>query len=68
MPAKKRSGPAFTVNFPNELRATRHGEHWWVEVDGRELSVSNDLGQHEREQLLAGGLLRYIRGRQEGTA
>src|SRR5205823_6212982 len=41
MPAKKRSGPAFTVNFPNELRATRHGEHWWVEVDGRELRLSN---------------------------
>ena len=41
MPSKKRAGPAFTVDFPNELRATSHGEHWWVEVDGRELRLSN---------------------------
>ena len=32
-----------------------------LSVDGRELAVRNDLTEHEREQLLAGGLLRYLR-------
>ncbi|MGH2654310.1 MAG: aconitate hydratase [Actinomycetota bacterium] len=32
-----------------------------ISVDGRELAVRNDLTEHEREQLLAGGLLRYLR-------
>src|SRR2546427_3032100 len=40
--AKKRAGgPAFTVDFPKELPAQRRGEHWWMEVDGRELRLSN---------------------------
>ncbi len=39
-----------------------------LEADGEELTVSNDLGQHEREQLLAGGLLRYIKARTTGDA
>jgi aconitate hydratase len=32
-----------------------------ISVDGRELAVRNDLAEHEREQLLAGGLLKYLR-------
>jgi aconitate hydratase len=32
-----------------------------ISVDGRELAVRNDLTEHEREQLLAGGLLKYLR-------
>src|SRR5919108_3133051 len=32
-----------------------------VSVDGRELKVRNDLNEHERQQLLAGGLLQYLR-------
>src|SRR5207249_11622866 len=40
--AKKRAGgPAFTVDFPKELPAERRGEHWWMEVDGQELRLSN---------------------------
>jgi aconitate hydratase len=38
-----------------------------LEVDGQELTVANDLGQHEREQLLAGGLLKYTKSRREAT-
>jgi aconitate hydratase len=34
-----------------------------ISVDGRELAVRNDLTEHEREQLLAGGLLRYLKAR-----
>jgi aconitate hydratase len=32
-------------------------------VNGRELTVRNDLTPHEREQLLAGGLLKYLRAK-----
>src|ERR687891_1882984 len=32
-----------------------------LEVDGREVKVRNDLNEHERQQLLAGGLLKYLR-------
>ncbi len=32
-----------------------------LSVDGQELRVRNDLKEHEREQLLAGGLLRYLK-------
>lgn len=32
-----------------------------LSLDGREMEVRNDLAQHEREQLLAGGLLKYLR-------
>src|SRR5436190_2758143 len=42
MPAKKKAGPAFTVDFPKPLPAERDGEHWWVDgVDGRRLRLSN---------------------------
>jgi aconitate hydratase len=34
-----------------------------VSVDERELKVRNDLNPHERQQLLAGGLLKYLRAR-----
>src|ERR671919_337652 len=32
-----------------------------LEVDGREAKVRNDLNEHERQQLLSGGLLKYLR-------
>ncbi|MGH2663348.1 MAG: non-homologous end-joining DNA ligase [Actinomycetota bacterium] len=38
---RKRGGPAFTVEAPRPLPATRDGEHWWMEVDGRRLRLSN---------------------------
>jgi bifunctional non-homologous end joining protein LigD len=41
MPRKRAGGPAFTVDFPKPLPAERKGEHWWMEVDGRELRLSN---------------------------
>ena len=34
-------GPPFTVAFPTELDARKDGDAWWVEVDGRELRLSN---------------------------
>jgi aconitate hydratase len=34
-----------------------------VQVEDRTLTVRNDLNDHEREQLLAGGLLRYLKGK-----
>ncbi len=37
----KRSGPAFTVEFPIPLPATKQGDHWWMEADGREIRLSN---------------------------
>jgi bifunctional non-homologous end joining protein LigD len=41
MPRKPSAGPAFTIDFPKPLPAERKGEHWWMEVDGRELRLSN---------------------------
>src|SRR6059036_840453 len=41
MPGRKRTGPAFTVEYPQPLPVTKHGEHWWMEVDGRDLRLSN---------------------------
>jgi bifunctional non-homologous end joining protein LigD len=41
MPKRRSAGPAFTVDFPKPLPAERKGEHWWMEVDGRELRLSN---------------------------
>jgi aconitate hydratase len=32
-----------------------------LELDGETVTVRNDLGDHERKQLLAGGLLKYLR-------
>ncbi|HEX2068933.1 MAG TPA: non-homologous end-joining DNA ligase, partial [Actinomycetota bacterium] len=40
MPRKK-PGPAFTVEFPKMLPVERHGEHWWADIDGKELRLSN---------------------------
>ena len=40
-PAKRGSGPAFTVEFPHALDARRDGDAWWFEIDGRELRLSN---------------------------
>jgi aconitate hydratase len=34
-----------------------------LQVEGRSFTVGNDLNHPERDQLLAGGLLRYLRGR-----
>ena len=35
------SKEAFTVEMPHTLEATRDGDAWWTEVDGRELRLSN---------------------------
>jgi bifunctional non-homologous end joining protein LigD len=32
---------AFTVEMPRAIEATRDGDAWWAEVDGRELRLSN---------------------------
>jgi aconitate hydratase len=37
-----------------------------LEMDGQTVQVRNDLKPHEREQLLAGGLLRYLKGKAAG--
>jgi aconitate hydratase len=37
-----------------------------LELDGVAHEVRNDLGEGERKQLLAGGLLRYLRQREDG--
>jgi aconitate hydratase len=36
-------------------------ETFTLALDGEEVRVRNDLGRHEREQLLAGGLLKYLK-------
>ena len=45
MPPKRkraRTSPTpFTVGFPQTLDARRDGDAWWLEVDGRELRLSN---------------------------
>src|SRR5437899_3126668 len=41
MPKRAPKGPAFTTEFPRELPATRDGEVWWAEIDGREIRLSN---------------------------
>ncbi len=38
---KKRPGPAFTVEFPEELPVEREGDAWWMETDGKRLRLSN---------------------------
>ncbi len=35
--------------------------------DGDELKLSHDFSEHEREILLAGGLLSYLRGSESGN-
>ncbi|MGH2675263.1 MAG: non-homologous end-joining DNA ligase [Actinomycetota bacterium] len=41
MPSKRRRGPAFTVETPRPLPAERDGEHWWLDIEGRRLRLSN---------------------------
>jgi bifunctional non-homologous end joining protein LigD len=44
MPPRRRttsSGPAFTLELPKALEARKDGDAWWLEVDGRELRLSN---------------------------
>ncbi len=43
MPSRKKGtgGPAFTVEYPRPLPAEKRGDAWWVDVDGRELRLSN---------------------------
>ena len=44
MPPRRRttsSGPAFTLELPKPLEARKDGDAWWVEVDGRDLRLSN---------------------------
>jgi aconitate hydratase len=38
-------------------------ETFTLSLDGGEVQVRNDLKQHEREQLLAGGLLKYLKSK-----
>ncbi|MEX1262735.1 MAG: non-homologous end-joining DNA ligase [Actinomycetota bacterium] len=35
------SKEAFTVEMPSAIEATRDGDAWWTQVDGRELRLSN---------------------------
>jgi bifunctional non-homologous end joining protein LigD len=59
-PKKKQAGPAFTVEFPEPLPAERRGENWWLEVDGRELRLSNlDKVFWPEEGYTKGDLLAY---------
>ena len=41
VPSKKRGGSPFTIEFPDPLPASRRGDAWWIEADGRELRLSN---------------------------
>ena len=44
MPPRRRttsSGPAFTLELPKPLGARKDGDAWWVDVDGRNLRLSN---------------------------
>ncbi|MFN2543659.1 MAG: non-homologous end-joining DNA ligase [Actinomycetota bacterium] len=41
MPKRKQAGPAFTVDFPRELPAVQDGDAWWLQIDGREVRLSN---------------------------
>jgi DNA ligase D-like protein (predicted ligase)/DNA ligase D-like protein (predicted polymerase)/DNA ligase D-like protein (predicted 3'-phosphoesterase) len=41
MPTKRTSGRAFTLELPRALEAEHRGDAWWLQVDGRELRLSN---------------------------
>ncbi|HEU4527827.1 MAG TPA: non-homologous end-joining DNA ligase [Actinomycetota bacterium] len=42
MPPKRRTAArAFTVDLPRPLPAEKRGDAWWMEVEGRELRLSN---------------------------
>jgi bifunctional non-homologous end joining protein LigD len=59
--ARKRSrGSAFTVEMPKALPAERDGEHWWMEIGGRRLRLSNlDKVFWPEEGYTKGDLLTY---------
>ncbi|HEX9122898.1 MAG TPA: non-homologous end-joining DNA ligase [Actinomycetota bacterium] len=62
MATKKRAQrPAFTVAFPNSLLAEKgDGDAWWLEVDGRELRLSNlDKVFWPEEDYTKGDLVAY---------
>lgn len=71
----KRSKRAFTVEFPQPLPVSRDGEHWWTQIEGRELRLSNldkvfwpDEGYTKGDLLayyfnIAPLILPYLRGR-----
>ena len=60
MPSKRRRGPAFTIETPQPLPAERDGEHWWMEVDGRRLRLTNlDKVFWPQEGYTKGDLLAY---------
>src|SRR5919109_2374976 len=67
--------PAFTIDLPKRLEPERRGEHWFLEVDGRELKLSNlakvfwpDEGYTKGDLLaayynVAGHILPYLKDR-----
>ncbi|MGH2678525.1 MAG: non-homologous end-joining DNA ligase, partial [Actinomycetota bacterium] len=60
MPKKRSRGPAFTVEVPEPLPAERDGEHWWMDVDGHRLRLSNlDKVFWPEEGYTKGDLLAY---------
>ncbi len=61
MPSRKRGrGAALTVEFPKPLPAEKRGEHWWLEVDGRGLRLSNlDKTFWPKEGYTKGDLIAY---------
>jgi bifunctional non-homologous end joining protein LigD len=60
MPSKRRRGPAFTVETPEALPAERDGDHWWMELDGHRLRLSNlDKVFWPKEGYTKGDLLAY---------
>ncbi len=51
-----------TWTFPQIRRELQDGaERITVEIDGEQLQLSHDFSEHEREILVAGGLLSYLR-------
>ncbi len=60
MPSKRRRGPAFTVETHEPLPAERDGDHWWMEVAGHRLRLSNlDKVFWPKEGYTKGDLLAY---------
>ena len=62
MPARKRrtGDRAFTVELPTPLGAEKSGDAWWLEVEGRELRLSNlDKVFWPEEGYTKGDLLAY---------
>ena len=54
--------------LPNIRREIESGsDTFTLALNGEEARVRNDLGRHEREQLLAGGLLKYLKDKAPQT-